>query len=81
MMTIDWSAPSKLLERDDAGSDLHFEFKEIGTGSLASLISKVMALSATARARVIIDAGVVGTFNVGQIVELAARSDFAGGGE
>lgn len=77
-MTIDWSAPSKLLQRDDAGSDLHFEFKEIGVGSLGCLVSKVMALDATARARVIIDAGIVGTFNVGQIVELAARPDFVG---
>lgn len=78
-MTIDWSAPSKLLQRDDAGSDLHFEFKEIGVGSLGGLVSKVMTLDATARARVIIDAGIVGTFNVGQIVELAARPDFVGG--
>ena len=78
-MTIDWSAPSKLLQRDDAGSDLHFEFKQIGVGSLGGLVSQVMALDATARARVIIDAGIVGTFNVGQIVELAARPDFVGG--
>ena len=78
-MTIDWSAPSKLLQRDDAGSDLHFEFKQIGVGSLGGLVSKVMTLDATARARVIIDAGIVGTFNVGQIVELAARPDFVGG--
>ena len=80
-MTIDWTTPSKLLERDDAGSDLHFEFKEIGVGSLADLVSKVMILGATERARVVIDAGIVGTFNVGQIVELAARPDFVGGAE
>ena len=80
-MTIDWTAPSKLLERDDAGSDLHFEFKEISVGSLGDLVSKVMIIGATERARVIIDAGTQGTFNVGQIVELAARPDFAGGAE
>ncbi len=80
-MTIDWTTPAKLLQRDDAGSDLHFEFKQIGVGPLADLVAKVMAMDATARARVIIDAGIVGTFNVGQIVELAERPGFVGGGE
>lgn len=80
-MTIDWTTPSKLLERDDAGSELFFEFKHIGEGPLGDLVAKVMALTVTARARVIIDAGAQGTFNVGQIAELAARPDFVRGGE
>jgi hypothetical protein len=75
MMTIDWHAASKLLARDDAGSEMFFEFKEIGIGTLAELVTQVMALDPAERARVLIDAGAVGTFNVGQIAELAARDD------
>ncbi|MFM9852801.1 MAG: hypothetical protein ACKVOJ_08370 [Sphingomonadaceae bacterium] len=76
MSAIDWTVPAKLLARDDAGSEMFYEFRDVGSGSLAALVAKVMAMDAQDRARVVIDAGAVGTFNIGQIVELAARGDF-----
>ena len=74
MQAIDWSAPATLIERDDAGSDLHYEFRTVGTGSLAALVRQVAALPADARARLVIDSG-QRTLNVGEIMDLARRDD------
>lgn len=78
MMSPIWAAPAKLIERDDAGSERSFDFHERGTGPLGGLVAKVVAMSASERARMLIDAGPIGTFNVAQIIELAGRSDFPG---
>jgi hypothetical protein len=75
-MTIDWAAPAKLVERDDSGSEMAYHFRDIAAGQLSDLVSHVMVMTAAERARVVIDAGVVGTFTVAQIVELSAREDF-----
>jgi hypothetical protein len=74
MQAIDWNAPANLLERDDAGSDLHYEFKTIASGRLAELVRHVAALGSGDRARMVIDSGNA-SYNVGQIMELAARED------
>ncbi|MFM2100241.1 MAG: hypothetical protein RLZZ366_1780 [Pseudomonadota bacterium] len=77
---VDWNAPAKLIERDDDGSELAFHFTELKSGSLSSLVGEVMAMPTMARARVLIDAAGQGTFNVGDIVGLAARDDFPAAG-
>ncbi|CAM3200239.1 hypothetical protein SPAN111604_10005 [Sphingomonas antarctica] len=69
----DWTAPAKLIERTDEGSELAFKFEERGRGTLAELVTKVCGMGSAERARVVIDAGTQGTFNVGQI--LAMRGD------
>jgi hypothetical protein len=76
MTKIDWNAPAKLIERQDAGSDLYFDFNQLSEGALVDLVRAVVAKPAADRARLVIDAGGVGTFNIGDILALAAREDF-----
>ncbi|WP_293880193.1 hypothetical protein [Sphingomonas sp.] len=76
MKTPDWSAPAKLIERDDSGSEMSYDFHERDTGTLAEMVAKVAGMTAHERARMVIDGGAQGTINVAQIVELAARDDF-----
>lgn len=74
MQAIDWNAPATLIERNDAGSDLHYDFRTIATGSLGELVRRVAGLGVNERARLVIDSGDA-TLNVGQIMELAGRDD------
>ena len=76
MTAIDWNAPAKLMVRVDQGSELSYDFQALGEGPLASLVARAQAMTMEDRARVLIDAGTQGTFNVGQIVTLALRRDF-----
>lgn len=73
---MDWSKPAKLIERQDDGSEMFFEFRELASDTLQALVTRVATMPASERARMVIDAGTAGTFNVGEIVALAARSDF-----
>lgn len=73
---MDWSKHAKLIERQDGGSEMFFEFRELESGTLQALVARVAAMPAPERARMVIDAGTAGTFNVGEIVALAARNDF-----
>lgn len=74
MQDIDWGAPATLIERDDGGSDLHYDFRNIGTGTLGELVRQVAAMPADQRARLVIDSG-HSTLNVGEIMALAQRDD------
>ena len=74
MNTIDWTASATLIERDDAGSDMHYHFRTIEKGTLGSLVRKVAEMPASERARLVIDSG-GGTINVGEIMALAKRED------
>ncbi len=74
MQTIDWNASATLIERDDAGSDLHYDFRTVATGSLGELVRRVAALPADERARLVIDSE-HRTLNVGEILALAQRDD------
>lgn len=73
---MDWTAEAKLLERDDSGSDMYYEFTERRTGPLSNLVASVVAMPAADAARLVIDAGAQGTFNIGEIRSLAERGDF-----
>jgi hypothetical protein len=75
---IDWAAPAKLFERDDSGSERDYDFHERGTGTVGALIASVAAMTVDARGRLLIDAGPIGTFNIGQIIEMSMRPDFPG---
>jgi hypothetical protein len=74
----DWTAPAKLIERTDDGSEMSFEFEERGRGTLADLVTQVCGMGAAERARVVIDAGAQGTFNVGQILAMRDQDGFPG---
>jgi hypothetical protein len=76
MPDYNWKAPAKLLERQDAGSDMYIGFTQLKEGTLSSLISDVAAMIPAERARLVIDAAEQGTFAVGEILNLAAREDF-----
>jgi hypothetical protein len=75
-ITVDWMAPARLMERRDDGSDLYFDFAPIGEGSLGALVRDVIARAAGDQQRIVIDAGALGTLNIGQIVQLSERDDF-----
>ena len=74
MPSIDWTAAATLHERDDGGSDLHYDFRTIAQGPLSELVRQVAGLPAAERARLVIDSG-SGTLNVGEIMALAQRKD------
>ena len=76
MSAVEWNIAAKLIERDDDGSEMAYDFHERATGTLASLVAQVAAMDATTRARMLIDAGSMGMLNVGQILDLSGRDDF-----
>lgn len=76
MSAIDWNLSAKLIERDDSGSEMAYDFHERATGTLAALVAQVAAMDAQTRARMLIDAGSMGMLNVGQILDLSGRGDF-----
>ena len=76
MTSIDWNGRASIQERSDEGSDMFFEFREVGQGTLAEMVRRVVAMPAQERARVVIDAGATGTMNVHDIVALSQRPDF-----
>ena len=78
MTEIKWDAAAQVHERDDAGSDMFYEFKTLKTGTLAELVEYVVSLPTDQKARVVIDAAGVGSLNIHDIVNLAARPDFPG---
>ena len=72
----DWAAPAKLIERIDDGSEMAYEFAERERGTLAALVAKVCDMSSAERARIVIDAGEQGTFDVGQILAMRSATGF-----
>ena len=74
--SIDWNAAVKIIERDDSGSELYFEFRLVASGPLSAMVAHIMALSLAERARLIIDGGALGAFTVGEVMALSARADF-----
>ena len=81
MADFNWNAPAKLLSRDDAGSEMFYEFRDLASGTLREMVAIVMAMDVVERARVLIDAGAAGTMAVGQIMTIASRDDFALSGD
>lgn len=78
MTIVDWNAPATLLERSDGGSELYFDFQQLGSGTLAALVARVAAMPPADISRLLIDSGTAGMLTVAQIMALAAREDFPG---
>jgi hypothetical protein len=76
MTAIDWTIRAKLLERQDGGSDMYFDFTQVNEGTLAPLVKEVAGLPSEQRARIVIDAGPLGTLGLTEILALANRDDF-----
>ena len=72
----DWTAPAKMIERTDEGSEMSFEFVERASGTLAEMVTRVCGMTGAERARIVIDGGAQGTFNVGQILAMRADASF-----
>ena len=75
MRPIDWQTPATLHSRDDDGSDMHYDFRELRKGPLSELVRHVATLSADERSRVVIDVAGGSTLNVAEILDLAQRED------
>ena len=75
MDAVDWNAAATLHHRDDGGSDMHFDFRELGKGTLGELVRRAAALPSDQRARLVIDVAGGRTLSVGEILELAKRED------
>ena len=75
MQAIDWQTPATLHSRDDGGSDMHYDFRELRKGPLGDLVRHVAELPPADRARVVIDVAGGATLNVTEILNLARRED------
>lgn len=73
MSVVDWDAEATLHERDDAGSEMQFNFSVLKKAPLRDLVGEVAAMDAARRARLVIDVAGGKSLNVGEILELAAR--------
>ncbi|MEZ5708860.1 MAG: hypothetical protein R3E02_05675 [Blastomonas sp.] len=78
MDDINWNASATVHARDDAGSDMYFDFRTEKHGTLAEMVAYVMALPHEQSARLVIDIASGGTVNMAQIVAMAQRSDYPG---
>ncbi|MES2302953.1 MAG: hypothetical protein V4521_12925 [Pseudomonadota bacterium] len=77
MSALDWNAEATLHERDDAGSEMQYNFNVLRKAPLRDLVTQVVAMSVEARARLVIDVAGGKSLNVGEILELARAEGLA----
>ncbi|MBB3860275.1 hypothetical protein GGQ88_001541 [Novosphingobium hassiacum] len=77
MSGLDWNAEATLHERDDAGSELQYNFNVVKKAPLRELVALVATMTADERARLIIDIAGGKSLNVGEIVALAKSEGMA----
>ncbi|MBB4613654.1 hypothetical protein [Novosphingobium taihuense] len=73
MSGLDWNAEATLHERDDAGSEMQYNFSVLKKAPLRDLVAEVAAMDAAKRARLVIDVAGGKSLNVSEILEIAAR--------
>ncbi len=73
----DWDAEARLCERDDAGSELQYNFTLIATGTLREMVGRVLAMDSDRRARVVIEVAGGKSLNIGEILALSAEEGLA----
>jgi hypothetical protein len=71
MSGLDWNAEATLHERDDEGSELHYNFTEISKGPLRDIVAKVAAMDSAQRARLVIAVAGGQSLGVNEILGLA----------
>ncbi len=77
MSGLDWNAEATLHERDDAGSELQYNFNVVKKAPLRELVTLVATMTAEERARLIIDVAGGKSLNVGEIIALAKSEGLA----
>ncbi|NLR40047.1 hypothetical protein [Novosphingobium sp. ERW19] len=77
MSSLDWNAEATLHERNDAGSEMQYNFSVLKKAPLRELVAEVAAMDSSQRARLVIDVAGGKSLNVGEILELAAREGLA----
>lgn len=77
MSGLDWNAEATLHERDDAGSELQYNFKVVKKAPLRDLVAHVDTMSADERARLVIDVAGGKSLNVGETIALAKTEGLA----
>jgi hypothetical protein len=77
MSALDWNAEATLHERDDAGSEMQYNFNVLRKAPLRDLVTQVVAMTVDARARLVIDVAGGKSLNVGEILELAKAEGLA----
>ncbi len=77
MSGLDWNAEATLHERDDAGSELQYNFNVVKKAPLRELVTLVATMTADDRARLIIDIAGGKSLNVSEIIALANSEGLA----
>lgn len=77
MSGLDWNAEATLHERDDAGSEMQYNFSVLKKAPLRELVAQVAAMDAQQRARLVIDVAGGKSLNVGEILDLAGKAGLA----
>lgn len=77
MSGLDWNAEATLHERDDAGSELQYNFNVVKKAPLRDLVTLVATMTADERARLVIDVAGGKSLNVGEIITLAKSEGLA----
>ena len=77
MSGLEWDAEAVLHERDDAGSELQYNFTVLARGSLRAMVAQVAAMEPAQRARVVVEVAGGRSLGIGEILELAAKEGLA----
>lgn len=77
MSGLDWNAEATLHERDDAGSEMQYNFNVLNKAPLRDLVTQVVAMSTDERARLVIDIAGGKSLNVAEILEIAKAEGLA----
>jgi hypothetical protein len=77
MSGIDWDAEATLHERDDAGSELHYNFAELRTGPLRDIVAQVAAMDSARRARLVVAVAGGQSLGVSEVLALAQQEGLA----
>ena len=77
MSGLDMNVQATLHERDDAGSELQYNFNEIKKAPLRDLVAEVVAMNVDDRARLVIDVTGGKSLNVVEIIALAKAEGLA----
>ncbi len=73
MSGYDWDAEATLSERDDAGSELQYNFVLLAQGTLREMVARVLGMDGAQRARVVIEVEGGKSLNLGEILALSAN--------
>lgn len=77
MAGLDWNAQATLHERDDAGSELQYNFTELRSGPLRDIVAAVAAMDSAQRARLVVAVAGGQSLGVNDILQLAQAEGLA----